>query len=451
MTLERALRAVAEVAPPPTLQHFQQALDPAWIDAALAATGTATLRRRRLPAEQVIWLVLGMALYRDRAIVDVAATLDLALPGARGPTAAPSAVSQARTRLGPDPLAGLFARSAAVWAHASAAEDRWRGLALYGVDGTTLRVADAPANRAHFGGHAGPGGVAGRGDSGYPLLRVAALMALRSHLIAAAAFGPYATSELRYATALWPHVPDHSLTLVDRHYLAATTLLPLARDGVERHWLVRAKANTRLTRVTALGAGDALVAMAVSPYARRVDPTLPATWLMRALTYQRAGSARVHVLLTSLLDPVRYPAAEILALYHARWELELGYDELKTELLEREETLRSRSPAAVTQELWGVLLAYNLVRLEMARAADALAVAPTRLSFVGALHLIRDEWLWSTYAAPGAIPRHLARLRDALARLVLPARRSARVYPRAVKRTVSSYPRNRPPPTEPAK
>lgn len=224
MALATALRAVAEVGPPPALRQFQQELDPAWIEAALAATGTATLRRRRLPAEQVIWLVLGMALYRDRSIVEVAATLDLALPGTRGPTVAPSAVSQARSRVGPAPLAWLFARCAEPWASASADRHRWRGLAVYGVDGTTLRVADSPANRAHFGGQRAG---AGRGESGSPLVRVVALMALRSHLVAAVEFGPYGTDERRDADALWPQVPADSLTIVDRTFLAAGTLLPL--------------------------------------------------------------------------------------------------------------------------------------------------------------------------------------------------------------------------------
>ena len=302
-------------------------------------------------------------------------------------------------------------------------------------------MADTPANRAHFGDQIAG---CGRGVSAYPLVRVVALMALRSHLLAAVEFGPYPTSEVRYAAALWAHVPDASLTIVDRNFLAAHLLVPLAAGGAERHWLVRAKSNTRATPVAALGDGDMLVELEVSDHARRADPTLPRTWRARAITYERGGAPQR--LLTSLLDPVRYPAQEIVALYHERWELELGYDELKTELLERAEALRSQSPVAVTQELWGVLLAYNLVRLEMARAADAADVVPTRISFVGALHLIRDEWLWSTYAAPGAIPRHLARLRDALARLVLPERRAERVYPRAVKRKMSNYPRKRPPP-----
>jgi Insertion element 4 transposase N-terminal/Transposase DDE domain len=447
MALAMALRAVAAVAPP-ALEQFRRELDPAWIDAALAATGKATLRRRRLPAEQVLWLVLGMALYRDRSIVEVAAALDLALPGVRGPTAAPSAVSQARTRLGPEPLAWLFAHCAGRWASASAEAERWRGLALYGLDGTTLRVADSGANRAHFGGQSA--GEA-RGPSGYPLLRLVALMALRSHVLAAAAFGPYAHGEGYYAAALWPDVPNDTLTIVDRNFLAAGMLLPLAASGTNRHWLVRAKATTRTTGVATLGPGDTLVELAVSREARRADPTLPRTFRARALTYQRTGHAP-HILLTSLLDPVRYPAAEVVALYHERWELELGYDELKTEVLERAETLRSQSPAAVAQELWGVLLAYNLVRVEMARAAALAGVPPTRISFVAALHLIRDEWLWSSYAAPGAIPRHLDRLRHALTRLVLPVRRPERHYPRAVKRKMSNYPRKRPtPPPGPAK
>jgi hypothetical protein len=448
MALAMALRAVAEVAPPPALARFRQDLDPAWIDGALAATGTATLRRRRLPAEQVIWLVLGMALYRDRSIVEVAAALDLALPGARGPTAAPSAVSQARARLGPEPLAWLFARCGAHWAHASAAEHRWRGLALYGVDGTTLRVADSAANRAHFGTQTAG---ARRGDGAYPLVRLVALMALRSHLVAAAAFGPYAQGEGHYAAALWGAIPDDTLTVVDRNFLVAGTLVRLAAGGVSRHWLVRAKAKTRATLVAELGPGDALVELPVRREARRADPALPRSFRARALTYQRAGHAP-QVLLTSLLDPQRYPAAELVALYHERWEVELGYDEVKTEVLDGAETLRSRSPAAVAQELWGVLLAYDLVRLEMARAADLAGVAPTRISFVAALHLIRDEWLWSAFAAPGAIPRHLDRLRHALTRLVLPPRRPERQYPRAVKRKMSNYPRKRPaPPPPPAK
>ena len=132
-----------------------------------------------------------------------------------------------------------------------------------------------------------------------------------------------------------------------------------------------------------------------------------------------------------------------MALYHERWELELGYDEIKTELLDREETIRSKKPEGVKQELWGILLAYNLVRLEMERIANEADVEPTRISFVEALRLIRDEWEWLSVASPGAIPKRLEALRRNLKRYVLPPRR-ARSFPRVVKIKMSNYDRKRP-------
>ncbi|MDP9352746.1 MAG: transposase, partial [Chloroflexota bacterium] len=119
---------------------------------------------------------------------------------------------------------------------------------------------------------------------------------------------------------------------------------------------------------------------------------------------------------------------------------------LKTEMLEREEALRSKSPEAVAQELWGLLLVYNLVRLEMERTAAEAQVEPVRISFVAALRLIRDEWLWCAVASPGAIPRHLQNMRRDLKFFVLPERRSHRSNPRAVKLKMSNYDRKRPTP-----
>jgi hypothetical protein len=126
-----------------------------------------------------------MALFRDRRIDEVVAKLDLALPGRRGPTPAPSAVAEARARLGGEPMKWLFERCSEKWAHEGAREHAWRSLAVYGVDGTTVRVPDSLENRACFGGQQGRSG-----DSGYPLARVVTLMALRTHQLAALKFGP---------------------------------------------------------------------------------------------------------------------------------------------------------------------------------------------------------------------------------------------------------------------
>jgi hypothetical protein len=144
----------------------------------------------------------------------------------------------------------------------------------------------------------------------------------------------------------------------------------------------------------------------------------------RAIAYQRKGF-RPSTLLTSLLDAARYPADELVALYHERWEIELGYDELKTHLLDRQEAIRSRTPEGVRQEIWGIALAYNLVRVERERAADEAGVPPNRISFVNALALIRNAWVsWSTFPlAPGRIPEAFLDLRRYLKLLILPPRR----------------------------
>ena len=421
--------------------RFRSSIDPKWVLEALAATGTATLRRRRFPAEQVVWLVLGMALFRDIAIVDVVKYLALVLPGSGARAIADSAVAQARARLGASPLRWLFEKCAEVWAKASADRLRWRGLAVYGVDGTTVRVPDSPENRAEFGGQ-GAGG--GRGMSGYPLVRVVTLMALRSHLLLAARFGPYNVSERRHARGLWPSVPDDSLVIVDRGFMYARDLVPLQANGRNRHWLTRARKNNKWRVVKRLGPGDALAEVLVNRGSRRQDPTLPERWAMRAIRYRRRGF-REQTLLTSLIDPTQYPRDEVIALYHERWELELGYDEVKTEMLEREEAIRSKTPTGVEQELWGVALAYNLVRLEMERAAEVAEVPPTRMSFVGCLRAIKFQLVLFAAISPGKMAKVLERFhRDLAASCVLPPRRSERLYPRAVKLKMSNYPRKRP-------
>ena len=418
------------------LERFRASLDPEWIDEALKATGTATIRRRRLPAEQVIWLVLGMGIYRNKPITEIVAELGLALPGSRGPRTASSSVTQARERLGDEPIRWLFEHCAEVWAHTSARRHCWRGLAVYGVDGTTLRLPDSDANREHFGYCTGS-----RGEGAYPTARLVTLMALRSHLLAAARFGPQSGGELSYAKEIWPLIPDESVAIVDRNFLSASVLIPIAAHGHSRHWLIRAKKDTTWNVLRSLGRGDCLVEKQVSSEARKIDPTLPQRWEMRAIRFQRKGF-RPQTLLTSMVDPVAYPTSEIVALYHERWEIELGYGEVKTVMLAREETTRSRTPRGISQELWGLALAYNLVRLEMERIAAEAGVTPDRISFKGALMCIEHALLTLSLESAGRIPEHLRRLREDVAHFVLPKRRH-RSYPRAVKIKMSNYPRKR--------
>jgi hypothetical protein len=441
MDLGRVLEAVGSGERAASFEVFADSLDRHWIEAALAATGSATVRRRKLPAEQVVWIVIGMALFRDRSIQEVVHHLDLVLPGraptARRASATSSAVVQARDRLGVAPLATLFEQTAARWAGASAEAHRWRGLAIYGVDGSALRVPDTPENEAAFG---RPG--SSRGPAAYPQLRLVALMVLRSHLLAGLSLGAWSAGELTLAEPLWEKLPDHSVTILDRGFLSYALLHRLVTSGTERHWLIRTKSNLKWRTLKRLGPNDELVEILVSRQTRRTHPELPNPLQVRAVRYQRPGF-RPQTLLTSLLDPASYPAAEIAELYHERWELELGFDEIKTHTLEREEALRSRAPERVRQEVWGLAIAYNLLRLHMQHVAQRERVAPSRISFRHTLLLVRNFWqLTAWLASPGNLPRRLEGLHQELALLVLPPRRPRR-YPRAVKIKMSSYPRSR--------
>ena len=438
MPLKGPLGATASLLPE-DFGRFQKYIDIQWIEDALAAEGPATLRTRKLPAEQVVWLVIGMGLYRNLPIAEVVRSLELVLPDRDGDRdIAPSAIPQARNRIGEAPVRWLFERTGQAWSEPGTETSRFRGLSLWGMDGSCLEVADTPDNREHFGGT-----ETHRGTSGYPLLRVVVLMALRTHVLRAAAVGGYRQGEVSLAEPLRDEIPDDSLTAVDRGFFGAPTLLGITRGGNNRHWVTRKKKNLRMRTLERLGRGDEIVQMDVSPQARRRDPTLPRTWQMRAIRYHRKGF-RPQTLLTSLLDAQQYPAAELVAVYHERWELELGYDEIKTEMLERRETLRSRAVWGVYQEMLGVLLAYNLVQLERARLASLAGVAPVRISFVTVLRELRVAFVTWQHTSAGALPTRIREWEEALARFILPERRSDRVYPRAVKIKMSNYRRKRP-------
>lgn len=442
MDLGQALLQAGHGGGEPSFALFAQSLDQRWIEQALQATGSVTVRRRKLPAEYTAWIVIGMGLLRDRSIQEVVRHLALVVPGLgppnRRPTATGGAIVQARDRLGEQPLRTLFSLSADSWSSDSAHKHRWRGLLVLGVDGSRLRVPDSVDNHNAFG---RPKGA--RGRAGYPQLRVVALMVLRSHLIAGLTIGACNDSEITLAACLWSKLPDRSLTIIDRGFVSYLLFHQIQSSGTERHWLTRGKKNLNWRVLRQLGPNDFLVELPIRTDLRRAHPKLPQALQARLIRYQRRGF-RPQTLLTSLLDPVAFPAAEIIELYHERWELEIGFDELKTHTLERQEAhLRSRAPQRVRQELWGLAVGYNLVRREMERVAGRAGVSPCRISYRHALILIRNFWLTAWLASPGVLPQRLEALQYELALLILPPRRSRR-FPRAVKIKMSNYPLNRP-------
>jgi hypothetical protein len=432
VSLTAALEALRD-AVPADISKFVSSLEPGWITQALASGGSqATARRRKLPGEQVVWLLIGTALFANWSIMAVVEHLSLVVGG----VVVPSSVTEARYRVGSQPLKWLFERVAEAWAHSDMPGSRWRGLGLYGVDGSHLRVPDSDLNFAEFGKPA-----SGRSDAGYPQLRLVALMNLGTRLLAGATMGPWKVGEVTLARTLWSLVPENSLTIVDRGFLSYLIIFQVVAERGNRHFLCRAKKNTRYEITALLPDGTALAFIDPSRELRRSEPGIPGPIEVRVIQYRHPGG-QPGVLITTLIDHVAYPADEIIQLYHERWELELGFDEVKTDMLERKEALRSKKPEGIYQEVWALLLTYNLVRREMQLTAKAMDVKPNLISFKNSLIFIRNFFSSAKYVAPGTLPKHLGELRESIRILKLPKRRTERRYPRHVKIKMSNYKRN---------
>ncbi|MCF5866542.1 IS4 family transposase [Aeromonas veronii] len=240
-----------------------------------------------------------------------------------------------------------------------------------------------------------------------------------------------------WAEQLIARTPDHSLTLFDKGFYSLGLLHAWQTSGVERHWLLPLKKGTQYEVVRKLGRQDALVLLKTSPQARKKWPHLPDTVAARLLT--RTINGKERQVLTSMVDPMRFPGADIVELYSHRWEIELGYREMKHSLQQHRLTLRSKKAAGIRQELWGVLLAYNLLRSQMVKMAASLkGYTASQLRFHMASVYLIHELSCMPYLSPGSIPKRVAELDKQAGQFVLPERRELS-YPRSVKARPQKY------------
>jgi hypothetical protein len=189
-----------------------------------------------------------------------------------------------------------------------------------------------------------------------------------------------------------------------------------------------------------LGRNDKLVLLSSNPRARKLWPTLPETLVVRLVSRKIKG--KQYDVLTSMVDPMRFPSCDIADLYGHRWEIELGYREQY--MLGNRLTLRSRLPELVKQKLWGILLTYNMLRYQMVKMCHTLKgnYLPCQLSFNGALAHIMRLLVGLPYSTPGAVPRQLKNFYNMAESLILPPRRE-RKFPQQVKPRPQRYARNK--------
>lgn len=406
------------------------------IEEAYALTDTVTLRKRKLTLESMAWLLIGMAIYNDKSMADVVNLLDIVDREGK-PFVAPSALTQRRKTLGEAAAKALFQCTQQHWRE-QANLPTWNGLTLLGVDGVVWRTEDTEENNQSFMKPTSNKGL----ETQYPQVRMVCQMELSSHLITGSAFDSYAVNEMVLAEQLIETTPDNSLTMFDRGFHSLGLLHKWANTGVERHWLIPLKKNVQYEVVRKLGRQDKLVKLSSNPRARKLWPDLPHELIVRLVSRKIQG--KQYDVLTSMTDPMKYPLAEIADLYSHRWEIELGYREQKQYMLGNRLTLRSRLPELVKQELWGILLTYNLIRYQMTQMCMKLKgdYLPYQLSFNGALAHIMRLLVGLPYSSPGTLPRQLKSFYEMTESLILPPRRQ-RTFPRSVKKRPSRYPTKR--------
>jgi Insertion element 4 transposase N-terminal/Transposase DDE domain len=371
-----------------SLGVIARAIPPARVRQVLAETGKASERERDLPAAVMVYYAVALALYMGSSTREVLRCLLEGLRWLWGAdavrVAGKSGISQARSRLGEAPLRRLYEALVRPIATRASKGAWYRGWRLASLDGSCLDVADTEENRAEFG---LPG--ASRGESAFPQLRLVALVENGTHVLFGARLGRTAEGEVTLARDVLGALRPGMLCLADRYFFGHALWQQAASTGADLLW--RVKGNLRLPRETVLPDGSYLSTIYPSEADRRHRT---GGLQVRVVEYRLEGipdAEPLYRVLTSILDPRRAPAAELAALYHERWEVEVALAELKTRLRGARVVLRSKTPELARQEVWGLLLAHFAVRGLMHEAALRADEDPDRLSFSHAVRVVRRK------------------------------------------------------------
>ncbi len=371
-----------------SLGVIARAVPPERVRQILIETGRASERERDLPAPVMVYYAIALALYMGSGTREVLRCLLEGLRWLRGAeavkVAGKSGISQARSRLGEAPLRRLYEELVQPIATRASQGAWYRDWRLVSLDGSCLDVADTEANRAAFG---SPG--ASRGASAFPQLRFVALVENGTHVLFGAHLGRYAEGETTLAHSTLAALRPGMLCLADRQFFGHALWLAATATGADLLW--RGKHNLRLPREAALADGSYLTTIHPSDKDRRHRTGGIRVRVVEYRLEGMAGAEPLYRVLTSILDPQRAPAAELAALHHERWEIEVALAELKAGSRGARVVLRSRTPEVVRQEFWGLLPAHFAVRGLLHEAALRADEDPDRLSFSHAARVVRRK------------------------------------------------------------
>lgn len=359
------------------------------VESALKRSGKASIRQRDLPAHVVVYYVIALALYMHSSYREVLRCLLEGIKWLLGPeaivkVAGKSGISQARTRLGWEPVRQLhdeIVQPIAVETTKGAWYKSWR---LISIDGSTLDTADEKGNEEAFGRPS-----SSRGCSAFPQMRFVSLVENGTHVLFGTRMGAYKTGENTLAKEVLTSLREGMLCLADRGFYGFDLWLQAVGTGADLLW--RVKANLCLSCEKRLPDGSYLSRVYASQKEQRHKENGAVVRVIEYRLVDVEEAEPIYRMLTTILDYEKAPAAELAALYHERWEIETALDELKTHLRGSKIVMRSKTPDLVRQEFYGLMMAHFAIRGLMHEAALKANEDPDRLSFLHAVRVVRRK------------------------------------------------------------
>jgi Insertion element 4 transposase N-terminal/Transposase DDE domain len=368
-----------------TLGHFHKCFPKHVVERCLEDTDRASQRRRELPNDVVVYYAMMLAIYREASQTEVLSCIAEGLQWLYGfnefKITGKSGISQARSRVGWEPLKRVFDECAKPLAAPNSPGCFYRDWRLVAVDGTTLNVDDCAENAQYFGRPSNQ-----KSDGAYPQARLVGLVECGSHAIWSLAVGKFTDSELALAPDVLSRLAPGMLCLADRLFMSFDIFCQAKDTGADL--LFRARLDRQLPAEQVLSDGTYLSSIYASGDRKRTKPVQ-----VRVIEYSVNGSSgpETYRLITTILDPAKAPAEDLARLYRERWEFENALDELKVHLNDGAAILRSRTPQLAIQEIYGLVMAHYAIRAIMYDAAASRDLDPDKLSFTGSLRVIRRK------------------------------------------------------------
>ena len=423
------------------LGALEKVISPNDIRQALMDTDRVNPRACKLTHEIMMWVVLAMGIFTNLPIRQVFKHAQRLR--AMADTPCRSALCVARKRLGVEPVQRLYERTVHPLATPATPGAFYRGLRLVATDGTVLDVPDTVDNDTFFGRPTS----GKRGDGAFPQVRKLSLVEVGTHVEFAFCTAPYRVSEKTMFSQLLSYLQPGMLLLWDRGFFGYKRWKDVVSRGV--HLLARVSKGMVLKPLKRLPDGSYLAKIYANGYKRQKDR---GGIVVRVIKYtlndpQRSGHQEEHTLLTDLLDEIEYPAEELIAGYHWRWEHELVFDEQKTHQdpprASKPAHLRSETPLGVLQEIYALSLANFVIRSLMFQAAERAGLDTDRLSFTGCFQILQCRLPECDTRTPQSFQAWYEALLDEMARERIESRRN-RVNPRVIKRKMKNWLKKRP-------